>query len=347
VTVARERSYHPVREWLDLCQWDGISRINRLFIDYFPGRLPSKAARQARDNRLAYYESVATCFMVGAVARIIIPGVKVDCLPVLIGNQGWNKSQAVQALMPYTEWFSDDLSTALIDRDTKESLTGKWLIELAEFPHIRREIERVKAFFSRQFDRYRRAYATGNRDWGRQCAFIATANELEFIDHTGNRRFWPIPLRAPADPTAVERDRDQLWAEAMHLYHEGYRWWLPPSIEAIAATFQATFLQDEPMEDKVAQWLVGDYPPRIQLNGVVKGERRSNINGEWPPFTTTIALRGIGYSSNPDDRGYPTRSDEMRMSRVLKRLGYRQSHTTVNGIAQRWWFPVTDAPDDD
>ena len=143
LTVARQRSYHPVREWLDLRQWDGISRINRLFIDYFPGRLPSEAARQARDNRLTYYQGVATCFMVGAVAKIMIPGVKVDCLPVLIGNQGWNKSQGVQTLVPTPKWFSDDLSTALIDRDTKESLTGKWLIELAEFPHIRREIERV------------------------------------------------------------------------------------------------------------------------------------------------------------------------------------------------------------
>lgn len=277
----------------------------------------------------------------------MIPGVKVDCLPVLIGNQGWNKSQGVQTLVPYAEWFSDDLSTALIDRDTKESLTGKWLIELAEFPHIRREIERVKAFFSRQSDRYRRAYGTSNRDWGRQCAFIATTNELEFIDHTGNRRFWPIPLRAPADPAAIEHDREQLWAEAMHLYREGYRWWLPPSIEAIAATFQATFLEDDPMEDKVAPWLAGDYPPRVKVNGVVKGERRYQVNGEWPPFTTTIELRGIGYSSNPEDRGYPTRSDEMRMSRVLKRLRHRQSHTTVNGVPQRWWFPVTDAPDDE
>ena len=101
------------------------------------------------------------------------------------------------------------------------------------------------------------------------------------------------------------------------------------------------------MEDKVAPWLAGDYPPRVKVNGVVKGERRYQVNGEWPPFTTTIALRGIGYSSNPEDRGYPTRSDELRMSRVLKRLGHRQSHTTVNGIPQRWWFPVTDAPDDE
>ena len=73
---------------------------------------------------------------------------KVDCLPVVVGHQRWNKSRAIQALVPVSAWFSDDLSTALIDRDSKESLTGKWVIELAEFPHIRREVEKVKAFFS-------------------------------------------------------------------------------------------------------------------------------------------------------------------------------------------------------
>ena len=106
---------------------------------------------------------------------------------------------------------------------------------LAEFLHIRREIETVKPFFSRQVDRSRRAYDRTNRDWPGQCAFIASTNELEFIDVTGNRRFWPIPLAGPADIEAIERDREQLWAEAVHLYRQGFQWWLTPSLEAIAA----------------------------------------------------------------------------------------------------------------
>ena len=150
----------------------------------------------------------------------------------------------MQALVPAPAWFSDDLSTALIDRDSKESLTGKWIVELAEFPHIRREVEKVKAFFSRQADRFRRAYDRANRDWPRQCAFIASTNELEFIDVTGNRRFWPIPLASPADIGAIERDREQLWAEAVDLYRQGFQWWLTPSLEAIAVKMQDAATQD-------------------------------------------------------------------------------------------------------
>ena len=187
----------------------------------FPTQLPDRLLQQEqRDELVSYYENTAQCFMVGAVARAYRPGVKVDTLPVLVGPQGWNKSHAARALCPEPAWFGDDVSTALIDRDTKDSLVGKWIVELAEFPHIRREIEKVKAFFSRQTDRFRRAYAVLTRDWPRRCVFIATTNELEFIDTTGNRRFWPVQMRAPADVKAIERDRDQLWAEAVHWYSQ-------------------------------------------------------------------------------------------------------------------------------
>ena len=55
--------------------------------------------------------------------------------------------------MPSRNWFFDDLSVDLVDKDTKKALVAKWLIELAEFPHIKKEIEKVKAFFSRGTDR--------------------------------------------------------------------------------------------------------------------------------------------------------------------------------------------------
>jgi Virulence-associated protein E len=167
LTAARH-AYHPARDWLDSLAWDGKERINRLFLDYLPAEVPREEGKP-RDNMIAYLETVATCFMVGAVARIFTPGCKLDTLPVLIGDQGYNKSQGLQALVPDPAWFSDDVSTSLIDRDTKESLVGKWIIELAEFPHIRKEIERVKAFFSRQVDRFR-APMTGQTATGRGSA---------------------------------------------------------------------------------------------------------------------------------------------------------------------------------
>jgi len=128
IVVAKHHAYHPVRDGLDSLQWDDTHRLNRLFLDYFPGELPDGQDQKRHDEITVYYEKTGECFLVGAVARAFEPGCKVDCLPVVIGPQGWGKSRAIQALVLVPAWFSDDLSTALIDRDSKESLTGKWII---------------------------------------------------------------------------------------------------------------------------------------------------------------------------------------------------------------------------
>ena len=330
IVVATRRTYHPVREWLESLEWDGMHRLNRLFLEYFPGELADVQDQKQRDEIISYYEKTSECFAVGAVARVFQPGCKVDCLPVVVGPQGWNKSRAIRALVAVTGWFCDDLSTALIDRDSKESLTGKWIIELAEFPHIRREIEKVKAFFSRQADRFRRAYDRTNRDWPRQCAFIASSNELEFIDVTGNRRFWPIPLGRPADIEATERDREQLWAEAVHLYRQGFQWWLTPSLEAIAATVQEAFLEDDIWDELIADW--------------IKGKARRDEQGKRLPFSTRAVLRALGYGLSPeeaDKRIVATKAEGLRVTRCLKRLEYvRDRHPRlVQGRRERFWRP--------
>ena len=330
IVVANHRAHHPVREWLDCLEWDGAERLNRLFLDYYPGELPDAQDQKRRDEITSYYEKTGECFAVGAVARAFGPGCKVDCLPVLVGPQAWKKSGAIRALVPVPAWFSDDLSTALIDRDTKESLTGKWIIELAEFPHIRREIEKVKAFFSRQVDRFRRAYDRANRDWPRQCAFIASTNELEFIDVTGNRRFWPIPLAGPADIEAIDRDREQLWAEAVHLYRQGFQWWLTPSLEAIAAKVQEGFLEDDTWDELIADW----------IERIAPRDEQSNLH----PFSTRAVLQALGYGLSPkeqDKRIVATKVEELRVARCLKRLGYaRDRHPRlVRGRRERFWQP--------
>jgi putative DNA primase/helicase len=328
IIVATHRAYHPVRECLDSLEWDGTYRLNRLFLDYFPGESPDAQDQGRGDEITSYYEKTSECFLVGAVARAFEPGCKVDCLPVVVGPQGWNKSRAIQALVPVPAWFSDDLSTTLVDRDSKESLTGKWIVELAEFPHIRREIEKVKAFFSRQADRFRRAYDRANRDWPRQCAFIASTNELEFIDVTGNRRFWPIPLARPADIEAIVRDREQLWAEAVYLYRQAFQWWLTPSLEAIAAEVQNAFLEDDTWDELIANW--------IEL----KAGR--DTQSRLLPFSTRAVLQGLGYGLSPvegDKCIVATKADEIRVTRCLKRLGYvRDRHPRlVHRRRERFW----------
>jgi predicted P-loop ATPase len=144
--VAHQHRYHPVRDYLDSLQWDGTPRVSALFLSYFNAELPADKTERAR--HIAYLEHTSRSLMVAAVARAKQPGCKFDHVPMLVGQERLLKSTAIRALCADPTWFSDNLPPDLGERDTKEALTGKWIIELSEIPHIRRESERVKAFFS-------------------------------------------------------------------------------------------------------------------------------------------------------------------------------------------------------
>lgn len=311
--VAHQHAYHPVRDYLSKLAWDGTERVQKLFWHYFNAEVPETETELY--PHLDYLQHISTGFMVGAVARIIQPGCKHDHVPVVVGRERFLKSSAIRALCHDPAWFSDDISPNLIERDTKESLAGKWLIELAEIPHIQKETERVKAFFSRCIDRYRSAYGRINQDHARQCVFIGTSNHLEFVDVTGNRRFWPFRVAGPIDVAAIVADRDQLWAEAVALYQKGIEWWLPPRIEDIAADQQAAFIDQDIWENLIIKWLESHDRP-FTLEDL---------------FAQNTGITPYREASAVDKR------DQMRAARCLIKLGLIKRQQRINGRRGIWW----------
>lgn len=214
LTVSERRVVNPLADWLSSLRWDGVPRIEGMFHTYF--RTPDDA----------YTRGVSRCFMVSAVKRAYEPGSKFDTMPVLKGKQGKSKSTGIKALFG-ADWFSDaDLN--LRDKDAPVMLMGKWVHEFAELEGMTRgEVSTMKAFFSRGEDRLRPAYGRSVISLPRRCVFVGTVNEGGYLrDPTGNRRYWPLDVGGPdgedeVDVTAIEKDRDQLWAEAVALYRSG------------------------------------------------------------------------------------------------------------------------------
>jgi len=246
IAAALENTFHPVRDYLASLQWDGAARIGQLFIDYFPG-----------DADPEYLRAAGRKFTIGAVARVMDPGCKVDTMPVISGAQGKKKSSGLAALVGI-EWFGDDLPP-ITDKDAKQWLPGKWLAEIAELSALRgKNVEYVKSFLSTAHDSYRKSYGKLNETFPRQTVFAGTTNADEYLpDETGGRRFWPIKLRAGDEVRvdAIRDDRDHLWAEAVAAYRAGEKWWFDESESGVLRSLQESVRVQDIAEMRVCEWL--------------------------------------------------------------------------------------------
>jgi hypothetical protein len=242
--VARRDAYNPLQEWLRGLEWDGVSRVEHMLTDRF-GADGSDLTR-----------AMSTCFMVGAVARALNPGCQVDTVLILKGPQGIRKTSGFRALAG-AEWFASPLINVQ-SKDTAIALRGRWIIEWAELDNMKRsENTAIKAFITERADTYRPPYGKVARTFPRSNVFVGTTNDSEFLtDATGDRRYWVVES-CEVDVEGIERDRAQLWAEAVRLYEAGVRWWLNCEQEEEREISNARFRQVDPWQALIADWALG------------------------------------------------------------------------------------------
>lgn len=252
--VLTRHSYHPIRDYLNGLTWDGTPRLERLIIDYI-------GAEDTELNRV-----MTRKHFTAAVTRVFKPGCKYDYCLVMTGPEGAGKSTLLNKMGG--QWFNDSITTTE-GKEGMDQLRRAWIIEMGELASIKRsDVESIKAYLSKRVDIYRAAYARRTAEHPRQCIFCGTTNEALFLKgDNGNRRFWVIAV----DPTlrkysawqdAINRDRDQLWAEAMHYYQQGEKLYLDDRLEAQAKQRQAEYNDDhdDPLADMLLNFLDAKLP---------------------------------------------------------------------------------------
>lgn len=246
VVASQRHRHHPVRDYLKGLHWDGVPRIEKWLKAAFDADAPASGD--------PYLLLVGPKYLIGAVARVMDPGCKMDTMLVLEGNQGSGKSAALRAL--FGEWFSD-APLPLGDKDAHQLVQGVWGYEVAEMDSFGKvEATTAKAFMTLQVDRFRPPYGSTVASFNRQVVFCGTTNQDEYFkDASGNRRYWPAMCRH-VDIEWIRVNRDQLWAEAFEAYKSGKKWYVETAAERrlCEAEQELRFAADS-WEVKLARWL--------------------------------------------------------------------------------------------
>lgn len=261
--VFHSHKFHPVRDYLNSLIWDGVERLDTLLVE-------TLGAEDTELNR-----SITRKTFVAAVARVMDPGCKMDYMLTLVGAQGLGKSSLFGKMGG--EWFSDSL-TGVTGKEAYEQLQGAWIVEMGELSATRKaDVESIKHFLTKRVDRFRVAYGRHVTDFPRQCIFVGTTNDVEFLrDHTGNRRFWVMPVgrRTVKRPWSelTQQEVDLIWAEAVQRYKDGEQLYLPKELEEIMWEIQRGHSEESPLMGPIVEHLERLVPENF--NEMSMQERR-------------------------------------------------------------------------
>lgn len=207
--IARENEYHPVRDWLDGIEWDGVSRLKTL------------GDTLVSDMDDGFKLTLIKRWAIGAIrAALDEKPPALQGVLVLSGAQGLGKTTWLQSLCPVPNAVLVGVELDPHDTDSVRKATSAWITELGELDGtMRKEIASLKAFITSNEDRYRTPYAKVSRPYARRTAYAGTVNKGEYlVDPTGNRRWLTVNV------ISINRhniDMQQFWAEMRDLADGG------------------------------------------------------------------------------------------------------------------------------
>lgn len=304
--VAWRNRFDSAKKWLAGLAWDGAPRIEA-FLPRYLGCVDTP-----------YTRAVGLYWWTGHAARVLVPGYKCDMVPIMFGDQGIGKTEAVKAMVPALDNFVE-INLDNKDADLSRKMRGALIGELGELRGLRgRTAEANKAWISSAFEEWVPKYQEFATKLYRRLMFVGTTNDDEILDDpTGERRYLPFAAGAggPLRVAAIKRDVAQLWAEARERFaSEGLLW--EAAFELAKAEHQAFKVADA-WEPALTRWLDDEMG-----------------KGEPVEFCTLEQAFICAFGATIDKR---SRADELRMGKILRAHGFTKKVAWIEGRAVRGW----------
>lgn len=329
--IACENAYDPIQEYLLGLKWDGTERLSTWLSTYC-------GAASGEGAEAEYVRVIGKRWMIAAAARALQPGCKCDTMLILESEvQGRGKSTAFDTLGG--EWFCDT-PLDVRSKDSRGMAAKHWILEMGELQSFKTaDFNEMKSYLSARRDNYRPAYAKDDQEFLRRAVFGGTTNKREYLtDDTGNRRYLPVHIDNKIDIGKLQTDRDQLFAEAVHLFLAAracpdcavsrversdnrcaeHRWWLTEYEEKLAEEEVSKREEEIPWKLKLHEWWLNikpiDRPQKIAIEDVA-----------------TDVL----------DIGLDRLNDRVRqqIGTAMAKLGFKIGRPTIGGIRHKFYIP--------
>lgn len=257
VMVARENKRHPFREYLHAVapRWDKTPRLETWLRDYC----------DAEDTTFA--REAGKRILVAAVARTFKPGCPLRWALILKGPQKMGKSGIPEFLFGREQW--GDLEKHMVqNKDGQILLVTAACVRHDELAALTSatEAEHLKSLISKSSEMFRPPYDKSMRSHPARCIHIGSTNDDKFLRHdpSGNNRWVVVNVSITDkkfDFPGLYQVRDQLWAEAVHLYRAGHEYETVPDADAEARKYEQHNLYTDKLERLFGSNGVGDLLP--------------------------------------------------------------------------------------
>jgi hypothetical protein len=238
------KPYDPILEYFKSLQWDGADNI---------GKLSSYVLTEEGEFwGDMFKKSLVRCIACGLGKkenRIVM---------VLYGRkEETGKSTFIRFLSPFPhrQYFTESPIIGGNQKDTEIRFSENFIYNMEELAGLSRvDVNKLKADISKASIKERRAYAAFETSAPRRCNFWASTNQKEFLHDEGNTRWLIFEVVSINWNYKSEVNVHQVWAQAWHLYNNGFDAELSAQDRAMREHLNDEYRYRRPEEELIARY---------------------------------------------------------------------------------------------